>query len=210
MGNYSTEKQDGYDYGAVNKTARRETSGVANYHTTPRVSEDNDYFGHNNDQDNIFAFGYSVLEDLELVLQKIANDLYGAIKSSTERARNTQNMSNRMDEVIAEAAKGDDKTKEKVPDDVVKYMRDNGILVDGMTIDDYISKHGGSEGLDKGSLQAIKAALDNSANRDTDLMTQGQLSIQKMTQEINAVITQMTGLLSKWGDLLSMIAQKMY
>ncbi|MGL5699433.1 MAG: secretion protein, partial [Kluyvera sp.] len=61
-----------------------------------------------------------------------------------------------------------------------------------------------------GSLQAIKAALDNSASRDTDLFTQGQLSVQKMTQEINAVITQMTGLLSKWGDLLSMIAQKMY
>lgn len=119
-------------------------------------------------------------------------------------------MSNRIDEVIADAAKGDDKTRKPVPDVVIKYMRDNGILVDGVSIEDYISKHGGTDGLDKGSLQAVKAALDNSANRDTDLMTQGQLSIQKMTQEINAVVTQMTGLLSKWGDLLSMIAQKMY
>lgn len=170
----------------------------------------NTYVGKSDDQDNPFAFGYSVLTDLSLVLQQIANALYGNIKQSTERARNTQDMSNRMDEVIAEAAKGDDKTREQVPDEVVKYMRDNGILVDGMTIDDYIKTHGGAEGLDKGSLQAVKAALDNSANRDTDLMTQGQLSIQKMTQEINAVITQMTGLLSKWGDLLSMIAQKMF
>lgn len=164
----------------------------------------------NSERDNPFAFGYSVLDDLELVLQKIANDLYGNIKKSTERARNTQDMANRMDEVIAEAAKGDDKTRKNVPDKVTKYMDANGILVDGMSIGDYISQHGGSEGLDKGSLQAIKAALDNSANRDTDLMTQGQLTIQKMTQQINAVITQMTGLLSKWGDLLSMIAQKMF
>ncbi|ENP5941704.1 secretion protein [Salmonella enterica] len=164
------------------------------------------------DQDinNPFAYGFSVLDNLQLVLQKIANALFCKINTSTDRARNTQDMSNRMDEVIADAAKGDDKTRKPVPDEVVKYMRDNGILVDGMTIDDYISKHGGTGGLDKGSLQAVKAALDNSANRDTDLMTQGQLSIQKMTQEINAVVTQMTGLLSKWGDLLSMIAQKMY
>ncbi|WP_312284713.1 secretion protein [Yokenella regensburgei] len=164
------------------------------------------------DQDinNPFAYGFSVLDNLQLVLQKIANALFGKINTSTDRARNTQDMSNRMDEVIADAAKGDDKTRKPVPDEVVKYMRDNGILVDGMSIDDYISKHGGTDGLDKGSLQAVKAALDNSANRDTDLMTQGQLSIQKMTQEINAVVTQMTGLLSKWGDLLSMIAQKMY
>jgi secreted effector protein SseB len=165
-----------------------------------------------NDQDinNPFAYGFSVLDNLQLVLQKIANALFGKINTSADRARNTQEMSNRMDEVIADAAKGDDKTRKPVPDEVVKYMRDNGILVDGMTIDDYISKQGGTDGLDKGSLQAVKAALDNSANRDTDLMTQGQLSIQKMTQEINAVVTQMTGLLSKWGDLLSMIAQKMY
>ncbi|WP_448868754.1 type III secretion system translocon protein SseB [Enterobacter ludwigii] len=164
------------------------------------------------DQDinNPFAYGFSVLDNLQLVLQKLANALFGKINTSTDRARNTQDMSNRMDEVIADAAKGDDKTRKSVPDEVVKYMRDNGILVDGMSIDDYISKNGGTDGLDKGSLQAVKAALDNSANRDTDLMTQGQLSIQKMTQEINAVVTQMTGLLSKWGDLLSMIAQKMY
>lgn len=162
------------------------------------------------DINNPFAYGFSVLDNLQLVLQKIANALYGKINASTVRARNTQDMSNRMDEVIADAAKGNDKTRKPVPDEVVKYMRDNGILVDGMTIDDYISEHYCIGGLDKGSLQAVKAALDNSANRDTDLMTQGQLSIQKMAQEINAVVTQMTGLLSKWGDLLSMVAQKMY
>ncbi|KML18202.1 secretion protein [Leclercia adecarboxylata] len=175
-----------------------------------KVAADDNTVADEQNVDNPFAYGFSVLDNLQMVLQKIANAIFGKINTSTDRARNTQDMSNRMDEVIADAAKGDDKTRKPVPDEVVKYMRDNGILIDGMTIDDYISKHGGTDGLDKGSLQAVKAALDNSANRDTDLMTQGQLSIQKMTQEINAVVTQMTGLLSKWGDLLSMIAQKMY
>lgn len=162
------------------------------------------------DNNNPFMYGFSILENLQLVLQEIANARFGKLNTGANRARNTQDMSNRMDVVIADAAKGDDKTRKPVPEEVVKYMRDNGILVDGMTIDNYIKKQGGTDGLDKGSLQAVKAALDNSASRDTDLMTQGQLSITKMTQEINAVITQMTGLLSKWGDLLSIIAQKMY
>lgn len=181
--------------------------------TTPDITLgtcNNNTVADNPDSNNPFAYGFSVLDNLQSALQKIANSFFARINTSTNRARNTQDMANRMDEVIADAAKGDDKTRKPVPDDVISYMRDNGILVDGMTINDYMAQHQDADGLDKGGLQAVKAALDNSANRDTDLMTQGQLTIQKMTQEINAAITQMTGLLSKWGDLLSMIAQKMY
>ncbi|OSN10912.1 secretion protein [Lonsdalea iberica] len=182
-------------------------TGVSSY---SRINENDASQVNSSEEENPFAYGLSVLDNFELVLQKIANDLFSNLEQKSVRARNTQEKSNTMDQIIAEAAKGDDKTREKVPDDVIKYMQENGITVDGVNINDYISQHGGSEGLDKGSLQAVKAALDNSANRDTDLMTQGQIKIQKMTQEINAVITQMTGLVSKWGDLLSMIAQKMY
>jgi len=161
--------------------------------------------------DNPFAYGYSVLQTLLLSIQEIANNQYLDIKESAERARKTQQMSNRMDEVIAEVAKGDDKTRKKIPDDVIKYMRDNGISINGETIDQYIKKSGDASGtLDKGGLQAVKAALDNSANRDTDLMTQGQLTIQKMSQQMNAVITQLTGLLNKWGDICTQIAQKTF
>ncbi|MDH0354235.1 secretion protein [Morganella sp. GD04133] len=181
--------------------------------TTPDITlgtGDNNTVADNPDSNNPFAYALSVLDNLQSVLQKIANALFARINTSADRARNTQDMANRMDEVIADAAKGDDKTRKPVPDDVIRYMHDNGILVDGMTIDDYISKHRDTDGLDKGSLQAIKAALDNSANRDTDLMTREQLKIQKISQEINAVITQTAGANNKLGDLLSMIAQKMY
>ena len=161
--------------------------------------------------DNPFSYGYSVLQTLLMSIQDIANNQYLDIKKSAERARQTQQMSNRMDEVIAEVAKGDDKKRAKVPDDVIQYMQANGITIDGMTIDKYIQKNGDKDGsLDKGELQAVKAALDNSANRDTDLMTQGQLTIQKMSQQMNAVITQLTGLLNKWGDICTQIAQKIF
>ncbi|ASG88164.1 type III secretion system translocon protein SseB [Salmonella enterica subsp. salamae] len=161
-------------------------------------------------EENPFAEGYGVLLILLMVIQAIANDKFIQIQKNAERARNTQEKSNEMDEVIAKAAKGDAKTKEEVPDDVIQYMRENGILIDGMTIEQYMDKYGDHGKLDKGGLQALKAALDNDANRNTDLMSQGQITIQKMSQELNAVLTQLTGLISKWGEISMMIAQKTY
>lgn len=161
-------------------------------------------------QRNPFAEGYSVLLILLMVIQAIANDKFIEVQKNAERARDTQAKSNEMDEVIAKAAKGDAKTKEEVPEDVIEYMHEHGILINGMTIDEYMVKYSDHGKLDKGGLQAVKAALDNDANRNTDLMSQGQIIIQKMSQELNAVLTQLTGLISKWGEISSMIAQKTY
>lgn len=162
-------------------------------------------------QKNPFAEGYEVLLFLLIVIQAIANSKFMEIQKNSERARNTQQKSNEMDELIARAAQEKDpKTKEEVPAEVIEYMRKNGILIDGMTIDEYMDKYGDHGKLDKGGLQAIKAALDNDANKGTDLLSQGQVIIQKMNQEMNAVLTQLTSLISKWGDISSMIAQKTY
>lgn len=161
-------------------------------------------------QQNPFAEGYGVLLVLLMVIQAIANNKFMEIQKNAERARNTQEKSNEMDEVIAKAAEEGPKTKEEVPEDVIEYMRKYGILIDGMTIDQYMAKFGDHGKLDQGGLKAIKAALDNDANRNTDLLSQGQIIIQKMSQELNAVLTQLSGLVSKWGEISSMIAQKTY
>ncbi|EJV0518918.1 pathogenicity island 2 effector protein SseB, partial [Salmonella enterica] len=42
------------------------------------------------------------------------------------------------------------------------------------------------------------------------MMSQGQLTIQKTAQMLNAVLSQLTGLISKWGEISTMIAQKTY
>ncbi|EDW0107761.1 pathogenicity island 2 effector protein SseB [Salmonella enterica] len=161
-------------------------------------------------QKNTFAEAYKVLTFLLMVIQTIANAKFMEIQKNSERARNTQQKSNEMDEVIAKAAEEKDpKTKEEVPADVIEYMRKNGILIDGMTIDQYMDKFGDHGKLDKGGLQAVKAALDNDANKGTDLLSQGQIIIQKLNQEMNAVLTQLTSTVEKWGAISSMIGQKM-
>ncbi|EBC6676634.1 SPI-2 type III secretion system translocon protein SseB [Salmonella enterica] len=190
-------------WGTQNSNIVKNNFGVSNFDSDTE-SQDGLY------EQNPFAEGYSVLLTLLMVIQAIANAKFMDVQKNAERARNTQEKSNEMDEVIAEAAKGDPKTKETVPQDVIDYMRNNGITIDGMTIDQYMAKYGDHGKLDKGGLQALKAALDNDANRNTDLMSQGQLTIQKTAQMLNAVLTQLTGLISKWGDIASMIAQKTY
>ena len=189
------------------------------YYTSPRPLTEglpknnytSDYYKKDTDTDtdpNIFIYADSVLENLMEVLTFIADCKYAEIRRGTLLAHDTQEMANRVDIIIAEATKGDDKTKETLPDDVIRFMKDHGITVNGVSIDKYIKQHGGT--LDKGELQAVKAALDSASTRGTDLMSQGQLTLQKIAQQLNSVLTATTNLLSKWGDLLSMIAQKMF
>lgn len=173
-----------------------------------KVEGDNQKVSSNKDSENPFAFAFAVMMDYVAVLQIMSNSKFNQIQTNADRARNTQGMANEMDEVAAKAAKGDDKTREQVPDDVVEYMLKNGISVDGVNIKDYIAQHGGAEGLDKGSLQAIKAALDNSVSRDTDLVTQGQLILQKLTQQLSAGLQFLSNLVDAWMTLLKSFAQK--
>ncbi|EAN2923367.1 pathogenicity island 2 effector protein SseB [Salmonella enterica subsp. houtenae] len=193
-------------------------SGNIFWGATPHITVGNDFGISNFDtggqddlsQKNTFAEAYKVLTFLLMVIQTIANAKFMEIQKNSERARNTQQKSNEMDELIAKAAQEKDpKTKEEVPEDVIDYMRKNGILIDGMTIDQYMDKFGDHGKLDKGGLQAVKAALDNDANKGTDLLSQGQIIIQKLNQEMNAVLTQLTSTVEKWGTISSMIAQKM-
>ncbi|ECH2875895.1 pathogenicity island 2 effector protein SseB [Salmonella enterica] len=193
-------------------------SGNIFWGATPHITVGNDFGISNFDtggqddlsQKNTFAEAYKVLTFLLMVIQTIANAKFMEIQKNSERARNTQQKSNEMDELIAKAAQEKDpKTKEEVPEDVIDYMRKNGILIDGMTIDQYMDKFGDHGKLDKGGLQAVKAALDNDANKGTDLLSEGQIIIQKLNQEMNAVLTQLTSTVEKWGTISSMIAQKM-
>ncbi|MBW5835320.1 type III secretion system translocon protein SseB [Yersinia enterocolitica] len=158
-----------------------------------------------NDADDIFSMGLSVLYSFLNTFSVIANDIFRGMQSRSKYATDTQDMSNRVDEAIAKAAKGDDKTKEPLPDSVIKFMRENGITVDGMSIDEYLKKNGPE--LDKGQLQAVKASLDNEKNRATDTATQDQLQLQKIVQNYNVCANNISTLQTGLKDLLMTIAR---
>jgi len=183
--------------------------GIIRSHSVINVknSADNNVVG---DDNNAYEYAYVVLKMSIQALQMLAVGYYADYKKKSDAARDTQAKANEVDEVIADAAKDKDpdKAKRALPDDVVAYMRDHGITVDGVDIQTYLNSHGDKAGkLDKGELQAVKAALDNSANRDMDLLNQGQLEIQKIVQQLTTIMNQASTVLSQWNQAMSTIVR---
>ncbi|WP_390622004.1 type III secretion system translocon protein SseB [Yersinia frederiksenii] len=160
-----------------------------------------------NQSDDIFSIGLKVLYSFLDVLSNLASTNFKGMQARSKYANDTQGVSNQVDEIIAKAAKGDDKTKEPLPDSVIDFMRKNGITVDCMGIDEYLKKNGPE--LDKGQLQAVKASLDNEKNRATDTMSQDQLQLQKMMQSYNVCANNISTLQSGLKDLLMTIARNL-
>lgn len=160
--------------------------------------------GENEDVD-IFRMGLAVLYDFLNVLNKLAASDFKGMQARAKYARDVQENANQVDEVVAKAEKGDEKTKESIPDSVIQFMRNNDIKVDGMNIDDYLKKNGPT--LDKGQLMAVKGALDNEKSGATDTITQDQLQLQKVMQSYNVCANNINTLQSGLKDLLTTIAR---
>ena len=162
-----------------------DTQGVSQYHNQGIKGDYSQFPDDVKNQiasrgDSVLSGGIAVLYMFVNLLSNLADAKYGQMQAKANLSRDAQDKANEVDEAIAEASKGDDKTTEPLPDDVIKYMRDNGIKIDGMTIDQYLAKNGPK--LDKGKLQAVKAALESVSNRASDFVSQSQLQLQKIMQ----------------------------
>lgn len=154
---------------------------------------------------DIFSIGLNVLYLNLTVLSHIGNSYFKEMQARSKYAGDILGKSNQVDEVIAKAATGDDKTKELLPDKIIDFMRKNGITVDDMSIDEYLKEHGPE--LNKGQLQAVKGALDNERSRTMDTMSQDQLQLQKTMQSYNVCANNISTLQSGLKDLLMTITR---
>ncbi|OWF80272.1 chemotaxis protein [Yersinia rohdei] len=159
------------------------------------------------DAHDIFSMGLQVLYSFLDVLSNLASTNFNAMQARSKYATDAQDISNQVDEIIAEAAKGDDKTKKPLSDSIINFMREHGITVSGKSIDEYLKDKGPD--LDKGQLQAVKAALDNEKNRATDTMSQDQLQLQKVMQSYNVCANNISTLQSGLKDMLMTIARNL-
>lgn len=87
-------------------------------------------------------------------------------------------------------------------------MHDNGFKIDGMTIDKYMQKNDpDGKGLDKGKLQAVKAALESVSNRASDFVSQSQLQLQKIMQTYNVTVSMLNSMQTMLAEMNKSIAQ---
>lgn len=151
---------------------------------------------------NPFAIACCTMLSVSQLMQEVLSLQYKAMQRCSDRARSTKDMANRMDEIIANISKKDEKETARVPKEVVDYMRDNGIMVGGKTIDDYLKNHNQGN-LSKGELAFVQASLDNSFNADTDLLKQKQIMFEKYSNTYNAMLEGAKSCIDKWGRLLN-------
>lgn len=156
----------------------------------------------NSNDVNPFSIACVTFLSVSQLMQEVLSLAYNSMQKASDRARATKDMANRMDKVIADVSKKDEKGTEPVPKEVRDYMRANGILVEGKTIDEYMGGDPNKK-LDKGQLTSIQASLENSFNADTDLLKQKQIMFDKYNNTYNAMLEGAKSLIDKWGRLLN-------
>ncbi|RXV65303.1 secretion protein EspA [Burkholderia stabilis] len=118
-------------------------------------------------------------------------------------SRDAQDMANKVEAALAKLVKPEDKTT--LPDDVIDYMRQNNILVNDKTIDEFLAgKEGGK--LDKADLMSVKASLESVAGRASDFVQQNQLKMQQLMQNYNTAVQMVNSLQSMLADSTKSIA----
>ncbi|AOJ04763.1 MULTISPECIES: secretion protein EspA [Burkholderia] len=117
-------------------------------------------------------------------------------------SRDAQDMANKAEAALAKLIKPEDKTE--LPGEVLKYMKDNNILVNGKTIDDFMKDKGGK--LDKADLMSVKSSLESVSGRASDFVQQSQLKMQQLMQNYNTAVQMINSLQSMLAESTKGIA----
>ncbi len=244
--------------------------------------------------DSVLSGGIAVLYLFMNLLSELADNKYLQMQQKAKVSRDSQDKANEVNEKIADVAKDGADGTAKLPQDVIDYMLDNGIQIDGKGIDDYLGKpihhvenvyvelkssdgtivgirhcngkywtytkdgqepiedkiangvitsfkggeepgstitlvkggvtytgkapnydelrHGKQDGLgdvklDKGQLEAVKAALENVSNRASDFVSQSQLQLQKVMQTYNVTVSLLNSMQTMLEEMNKSIAQ---
>ncbi|HEM7509648.1 TPA: hypothetical protein U2J54_002663 [Providencia rettgeri] len=144
------------------------------------------------------------MENIMLLFTELANSKFEAMSKKTEVSRDAQDMTNRVDRIIADLDKPD--STGELPPDVIHYMRVNNIMIDGnQNIDDFMQGKNGK--LDKGDLTAVKSALESASGRASDFVQQSQLKLQQLMQNFNTAVTMANSIQSMNAESTKSIAQ---
>ncbi|KVV41103.1 secretion protein EspA [Burkholderia ubonensis] len=118
-------------------------------------------------------------------------------------SRDAQDMANKVEASLAKLVKAEDKTT--LDDSVIRYLRENNILANDKTIDEFLADKDGGK-LDKADLMSVKAALESVSGRASDFVQQSQLKMQQLMQNYNTAVQMINSLQSMLAESTKGIA----
>ena len=155
------------------------------------------------------------IEAMYILMQSQANlatQKYDEIVNRSHVARDLQKYVGNVDVALAQLTKPEDKSG-TLNRGLIEYMENNRIVVEAeggtKTVTEYLGNkffNNQIQGLNQAQLKTIRTALDSAANRASDMGTQAQLIIQKVTQAYNVavnMINSLQGMLHKDNEMIA-------
>ncbi|RLV59787.1 secretion protein EspA [Parashewanella curva] len=155
--------------------------------------------------DSVFSNGINTLYNNMNMFSEQANDKYKMITERANFSRDAHNMSNEVDEQIANLSHQGENATVSLQPDILDFAHQASLTVDGMGIDDYLKKHGGK--LNHIQLTAVKNALDTASNKASDFVSQQQLQLQKILQTYNVLVSMINHIQTLLSEMNKNIAQ---
>ncbi|AUH50671.1 secretion protein EspA [Chromobacterium sp. ATCC 53434] len=146
---------------------------------------------------SIMGQAIATMEDIMLLFTELANAKFDQMSKKMEVSRDAQDMANKVEALLADIT--DPKATKKLPQDVLDYMKANGISVDS------VENLGGD--LKKDALTAVKSALESFSGRASDFVQQSQLKLQQLMQNFNTAVTMANSVQSMNAESTKSIAQ---
>jgi secreted effector protein SseB len=123
------------------------------------------------------------------------------MQKKSDISRKAQDMANQVEAQMAKLHQPEDTTF--VPDEVRKYMRNNNIIVNDMTSEQFLR---GKKGCDKADMMSVKSALESVSGRASDFVQQSQLKMQQLMQNYNTAVQMVNSLQSMLAESTKGIA----
>jgi secreted effector protein SseB len=88
---------------------------------------------------DLFSLGIDFMYAALMLVERMGQSVFEDMQKRADVANETQDLVTRMQALLYEYTSTDPANKKPLPEEVITFMRDNGINVDGKSIDDYLT-----------------------------------------------------------------------
>ncbi|OHX19168.1 hypothetical protein [Chromobacterium sphagni] len=120
----------------MNTTVNQTPPGVTVSTTGAADSSDNNDYLRAARNYSLLGQAITTMEEVMLLFTELSNAKFAQMSKKMEVSRDAQEMANKVEAVLAGIT--DPNGTASLPEDVIEYMRKNGIAINGMSIDDFL------------------------------------------------------------------------
>ncbi|WP_434634633.1 secretion protein EspA [Chromobacterium sp. CV08] len=172
----------------MNTTVNQTTPGVNALTTGAADSSDNNDYLRAARNYSLLGQAITTMEEVMLLFTELSNAKFAQMSKKMEVSRDAAEMANKVEALLASIT--DPNGKVSLPEDVIEYMRQNGIPINGMSIDKFLR---GNEGNDGGAKLDSLWALNNIDSYIKGIVGCSNASAEQIAKDLDAAGVKIDG-----------------